>query len=306
MTSDDDFLRAIQQNPTDPAPRLIFADWLDERADPRAGYLRTGLQLAQARPGQVADARRAFSQARAKCPATWIAELEQPATLLANPTPYESGWWGVDQGDARPARGTYELYPYRSLPPLPTSLLTQEARFLVAESPRPQTWQPPKPPNFELESDWDRLLRHPGLSALRSCTDCYFTHDAEWQADPNSDTAQSLRFYSDSQGSPDWFLRAEPWGDVTIVCGFVTSDYQDTPDDEDPPMDERDDWDNASGTGLELWYVAPTLEAFLARWWLENEIWYHVNRWPSADEVIPLTTEQSQYLAHYPPPPQSS
>jgi uncharacterized protein (TIGR02996 family) len=34
------FLRAIAEAPEDDAPRLVYADWLDERNDPRAEYLR--------------------------------------------------------------------------------------------------------------------------------------------------------------------------------------------------------------------------------------------------------------------------
>ena len=37
---DADFLAAIRAAPDDPAPRLIFADFLDERADPRADLIR--------------------------------------------------------------------------------------------------------------------------------------------------------------------------------------------------------------------------------------------------------------------------
>jgi uncharacterized protein (TIGR02996 family) len=36
MTHDDAFLQAIIERPDDDAPRLIYADWLDERGDPRA------------------------------------------------------------------------------------------------------------------------------------------------------------------------------------------------------------------------------------------------------------------------------
>ncbi|HTK74112.1 MAG TPA: TIGR02996 domain-containing protein [Gemmataceae bacterium] len=34
------FSKAIQAAPDDPLPKLIFADWLDERGDPRATCLR--------------------------------------------------------------------------------------------------------------------------------------------------------------------------------------------------------------------------------------------------------------------------
>ncbi|MEK6239356.1 MAG: TIGR02996 domain-containing protein, partial [Planctomycetales bacterium] len=37
---EQDFLREIAANPSDDAPRLIFADWLEERGDLRADLLR--------------------------------------------------------------------------------------------------------------------------------------------------------------------------------------------------------------------------------------------------------------------------
>jgi uncharacterized protein (TIGR02996 family) len=49
--SEQAFLRAIVENPEDDALRLIFADWLDERDDPRAAFIRTQCQLARLPPG---------------------------------------------------------------------------------------------------------------------------------------------------------------------------------------------------------------------------------------------------------------
>jgi uncharacterized protein (TIGR02996 family) len=41
MNDDEAFIRAIVAAPGDEAPRLVYADWLDERSDPRAAYLRS-------------------------------------------------------------------------------------------------------------------------------------------------------------------------------------------------------------------------------------------------------------------------
>jgi uncharacterized protein (TIGR02996 family) len=41
------FLREIRDRPNDPTPRLVYADWLEERGDPRAEYLRLEHQLTQ-------------------------------------------------------------------------------------------------------------------------------------------------------------------------------------------------------------------------------------------------------------------
>jgi uncharacterized protein (TIGR02996 family) len=40
MLSDETFIRAIRADPADDAPWLIYADWLDERGDPRAALYR--------------------------------------------------------------------------------------------------------------------------------------------------------------------------------------------------------------------------------------------------------------------------
>lgn len=38
--TEEAFLRAIREAPDDPAPRLIFADWLEEQGDPRCEIIR--------------------------------------------------------------------------------------------------------------------------------------------------------------------------------------------------------------------------------------------------------------------------
>lgn len=45
MSDDEDFIRAILAQPDDPVPRLIYADWLEERGDPRGEFLRIESEL---------------------------------------------------------------------------------------------------------------------------------------------------------------------------------------------------------------------------------------------------------------------
>src|SRR5689334_22533376 len=48
MTHDEAFLKDICTNPDDDAPRLIYADWLDEHGQPeRAEFIRTQCELAR-------------------------------------------------------------------------------------------------------------------------------------------------------------------------------------------------------------------------------------------------------------------
>src|SRR5262245_57451036 len=49
MSNETSFLRAIADDPERDGPRLVFADWLTERGDPRGELIR--LQVELARPG---------------------------------------------------------------------------------------------------------------------------------------------------------------------------------------------------------------------------------------------------------------
>ena len=48
MSDEDAFLVAIRVNPTDDAPRLVYADWLDDQGDPRGELIR--VQMARRNP----------------------------------------------------------------------------------------------------------------------------------------------------------------------------------------------------------------------------------------------------------------
>ncbi len=75
-TPDDEaaFWAAIEQAPSDDLPKLVFADWLDERGDPRAGCLRW---LVAHRKGPALD--------RHEPPHTW----DWWSNMPADPSYYE-------------------------------------------------------------------------------------------------------------------------------------------------------------------------------------------------------------------------
>jgi uncharacterized protein (TIGR02996 family) len=45
VTEDEAFIIAIRENPRDDTTRLVYADWLDERGDPRGEWIRIEVQL---------------------------------------------------------------------------------------------------------------------------------------------------------------------------------------------------------------------------------------------------------------------
>src|SRR5262245_45387884 len=74
MTDGDALLAAVHAAPDDDAPRLVFADWLDEHGQPeRAAFLR--IQVAQRREfeshGRTVQLDELFVRARGLCYQPW-------------------------------------------------------------------------------------------------------------------------------------------------------------------------------------------------------------------------------------------
>ena len=87
MTSDEAqaFYAEIRDNPGDDVPRLIFADWLEERGDPQAAFIRTQIALTEPmQPGsEVAALRQQEEQYLATHGEEQIGELRKFGVLAA-------------------------------------------------------------------------------------------------------------------------------------------------------------------------------------------------------------------------------
>jgi uncharacterized protein (TIGR02996 family) len=79
VSEEEAFIRAIVDSPGDDTPRLVYADWLDDRADPRGPYLRAELEWAKPwRTGErPADSPQLRDLARGLDP-VWVARVSRP------------------------------------------------------------------------------------------------------------------------------------------------------------------------------------------------------------------------------------
>lgn len=75
---DDAFLRAVVADPDDVALRLVYADWLEEREDPRGEYLRLLLALDAADLTTIEDheLRARLRTHRTEIDLHWIAQVQ--------------------------------------------------------------------------------------------------------------------------------------------------------------------------------------------------------------------------------------
>ena len=85
MSDDHAFLRAVMANPADKLLRLVYADWLDERGDPRGEYLRVQIRLDETSSldEQYQPLRARSEELLAVIPENWVAALGGPAWCVA-------------------------------------------------------------------------------------------------------------------------------------------------------------------------------------------------------------------------------
>jgi uncharacterized protein (TIGR02996 family) len=77
MNDEEAFLRAIAENPDDESCRLVFADWLEERGDSRAEFLRLdcALRRMSGREADYDDVQAHWWALRADLDPVWLAVL---------------------------------------------------------------------------------------------------------------------------------------------------------------------------------------------------------------------------------------
>jgi uncharacterized protein (TIGR02996 family) len=294
------FLSAIRANPRDEAPLLVYADWLDERGDQRAAYLRSQMEYRRARTEEL---RQRLIRQYPHEHLPWAAILEQAGAVEANLTPFEFAWWGTNIGPAREADGTYERFQYHDQPPLPVETLdgtfawlrNSEAQSSYRHGPRWRAYCAEKrEQGYFVPVEFERFLSDGDLPArIKSCTDNYFESPPDPTAHHSAPSAEwqdglFVTFYADSQYCVLWgiLLPREPGRYAPILAG-------------PPEALFPEGWNGANegevdGPGKPV-LAASQFEQFVFRWWIENEIWY-ATVWD--ESLRPLTTMEQAYIDH--------
>lgn len=203
-------------------------------------------------------------------------------------SPFNPAWWSFDLGDHRPCDGTYQRYAAHTLPPVDARRFTGDFAWLRPARGRTRASRAPafiaaaEQRGLPLPAALLRFMTDRALQdAVPSCTAC------EW--DPSSAPvpcrvvpgAFTLRVLRDQQDCLFWYLHLVPDGDAHVLCSPIPFD--------DPTLDV-----SPATVVAHTWWVAPDLETFVYRFWLENTIWDQLHsRSPE------LTPEQRAYLEHY-------
>jgi uncharacterized protein (TIGR02996 family) len=116
VSEDEAFIRAIVDSPGDDLPRLVYADWLDDRDDPRGPYLRAEFEWAKPwRSGQrPAESTKLRTLAAVGLDPVWVARVSRPPVgVCCEHLSFKGGGRLPAQADVR----TFESHLGAALPP---------------------------------------------------------------------------------------------------------------------------------------------------------------------------------------------
>jgi uncharacterized protein (TIGR02996 family) len=117
MTSDEAFLADIIAHPDDDAPRLVYADWLEENGQPdRAGFIRAQVQRLRAGPGAPEEElRRREGYQLAREQAAWRERLGSGHAVLTLVRGFVEGVGTSATNWLKQGRAMLEATPLRQL-----------------------------------------------------------------------------------------------------------------------------------------------------------------------------------------------
>ncbi|WP_106976523.1 hypothetical protein [Streptomyces sp. NRRL B-24484] len=210
------------------------------------------------------------------------------------PVEFVPAWCGTDLGVHRPCRGTYEWYPYESLPPAPADRFDGGFGWLGGVGPA-------DPERVALLDGVVAALAGTGCElpadfvALQTSARCHDVLDevsvtACWTdvsqplPSPFEPGARLVRFLRDQQDCVFWYLYLRPAGKAFVVGSPL--DFARLPE-----------WEEAEGPAdlsAAVARCAASFEEFAHRFWVENRLWQALQH-----EEVPAAPEFAAYLAHY-------
>lgn len=215
-------------------------------------------------------------------------------------------WWTV-LPDSRGRQSTYSPKATDQLPPLPNHLIRSTAWLAslpdvpedVSITRTDQAERPLTPsvsgwmvnqgiPKSVIPGSLSTFIEKPSLlDGIRSVTMCFLDlGNRVVNLDSDAGGGWLVHFMSDQQGAIEWLVRIFPTGHHHVVATPALIGY-DIPSEPDEPYPVPDGTlrleDLAS---LKVRGCAPSLDHFLVRFWLENEVWWVNHGEPSTRKEV--------------------
>jgi hypothetical protein len=219
--------------------------------------------------------------------------------MRCDQSPFPCHWWGtsIDGVPERPRVGTYGRYSYARLPQLPVRLTGDFGWLANASRHTGHIGREKARENQialkalkhnandmggKLPGSFVRFMDTPSLQqTIRSTTDCFLDVCPALVRAPIGD-GYLVRFMADSQSCIFWYLYMTAGGaDHAVVS---SPDFYGTPE---------EDWQEEAPDPGQIEFSEESFEAFLCRFWIENEICF------SQYDQTPMTEAAEKYLVAY-------
>ena len=231
--------------------------------------------------------------------------------LTAEESGFRATWAGTDLDEYRSSRGTYEMYPPETLPPLPVERFTgtfdwmREPGEPVAEHVArvDQIAAKLAESGLELPEDFVALMTrehlHGALDKV-SCT-CCWTYLSGPFTSPVDPTARLVMFFRDQQDCVIWYLYLRPRADGSGTESFVALSYRQFEYEEELRATATEESlkelkalsEDPYG---EIFWCAASVEHFAYRFWIEGKLWFTL----SGDaDIADASDDMRAYLAFY-------
>lgn len=220
--------------------------------------------------------------------------------------PFKTGWFSFELPGYRPCAGTYECYEYESIPPLPEDLFTGQLQWLKAaaqieeedEKELAEVRQRLQKLSGQVEAlglslpeAFLQLIGSPALQrSIPSCTACEFEVLDTIIPYPGNKEGYIIRFLNDQQDVLTWYLYLTPTGEHAVLVAPLCLDRLKDPD----YVENPEAWTGEAVFRNTL-LCAPSFEAFIFRFWIENMLWFGV------ESDHPLFPEMERYISRYKP-----
>ncbi|MFF2629850.1 hypothetical protein ACFVUN_29305 [Kitasatospora griseola] len=188
---------------------------------------------------------------------------------------FPAEWCNTDLGEYRECAGTYERYPYDSVPPLDPARFTGSFDWLGGPSGRPSSVVDEVEileaavarVGLTLPADFLTYHRDERLALsldTASPTGCWQNFSVPIPS-PVESGAYLVRFFRDQQDCVMWYLYLRPTGETFVVHSWRDFEFELEGDDEAEPEEE-----GTEGDGIR--WCAPSFEEFAHRYWVEGRI----------------------------------
>lgn len=206
-----------------------------------------------------------------------------PSAPVQVPAPFRGSWCASDLGGHRPGSYGYGQYPIDTLPPLDEAALNGDFAWFADDIGHVLPDQAAAMQQLAVDLASAGLPLPADFAALQTMSQLHLSLDKAtgtscWTSlsaplpSPIEPAARMVRFFRDQQDCVMWYLYLRPSGESFVVHSYRDLEYEAEVWAAGDPEEIGDLPDYDHDPDYEIFWCAPSVEAFCYRVWVESRI----------------------------------